>query len=214
MLPPTLSAYFIRQGFHWGMVMVWRDMIGWGFRGMGLAETLYKLMHCPLNWDLHPDGLQSLIPRILHVLQPHLPSVYYEASSSLTWCQSIFSIQCAPSHHLGHTSQCNSKSEGWVPHKEAGEGQHGFHHSMLAYNCSSLLLATGSFLLISLCTCICIFLHVHVHLCIWVCMHVCTRTHMCRGQRSALSVVLQKLMIALFLLFLCVWVRYMCVICL
>lgn len=42
----------ISQSFHGGMVMVWQDTIGYGFRGLGLAHTLYEVIHC--LWSLIP----------------------------------------------------------------------------------------------------------------------------------------------------------------
>ena len=38
--PQLLLSYLIRQGFHWSTATVWRDMIGQGFRGFGLTQTL------------------------------------------------------------------------------------------------------------------------------------------------------------------------------
>lgn len=38
---PLLLSYLMKQGFRWSTVMVWRDMIGQGFRDLGLAQTLY-----------------------------------------------------------------------------------------------------------------------------------------------------------------------------
>jgi hypothetical protein len=78
--PLLLLSYLIRQGFLWRMVTMWWDVIGWGFRGLGLAQALDLSLctHWAMNSDLHPDaGLQSPISRdstcdsIPSHLQPH-----------------------------------------------------------------------------------------------------------------------------------------------
>lgn len=61
------------------MVTVLQDVIGQGFRGLGLAQTLYILgfaMCCSVKSDVHPDvGLWSLIPGIHHVTPPSLTPI-------------------------------------------------------------------------------------------------------------------------------------------
>lgn len=38
--PPPLLSNLSRQHFHWIIVILWQDIIGHGFRDMGLAQTL------------------------------------------------------------------------------------------------------------------------------------------------------------------------------
>lgn len=81
MQPPLLLSCFLRQGFHWNMVKVWQDMLDQGFRGFGLAQTLYMSIYklrpdadlqSPISWDLSWDSMTPLwnLPPQASVLLP------------------------------------------------------------------------------------------------------------------------------------------------
>lgn len=78
LFPPSsiypLMSNLIRQGFHWGMVTMWKDMIGWIFRFE--SNTVCKLMCYIINSDMHPDsGLWGRSPRIQHVIPSTLTPI-------------------------------------------------------------------------------------------------------------------------------------------